>query len=286
MNRKITAVLLAALIPVALFSGCRKNDNSVTTIVAAEDASDSFQSTESTEIATVAEQTTVYEATSAEITSAAETTTATQVTTTEPESSSAPASVIPENTEYDILRSGHFYMVGTITSSDGTVSPVDLAVTDSSMYVGINMEDMNLGAFVDSNNKVFLLSEDAKGYIELSNTLLSFVGIDMTELTSADFDDFSAMPLLNTASAVNDTSVNGTPCKEYVLENSDGSQLNVYLNGTKLLKYITIDESGKIDTISEVTSITSDIPAGKSSIPPDYKKYSGITGMIKLFGKS
>ncbi|MBQ6118592.1 MAG: hypothetical protein IJK98_05135, partial [Clostridia bacterium] len=47
----------------------------------------------------------------------------------------APAQEAAQTTEFDIYRTGKFYVKGTVTDEDGQTNPMELAITDGSVYM-------------------------------------------------------------------------------------------------------------------------------------------------------
>jgi len=206
----------------------------------------------------------------------------TNVATTQGSNGSVP---LPSSgaTEYDILRSGTFYLKGTM--NDGSsVLPLEMAVTPNTVYMTSSMDGVNVGILVDANKKVYMMLNDKKTYLEMSDAVMKYMGMSADELVSSDSVDFSKYQPLDKADAVNDTTINGVACKEYIFEDSTGST-RVYMNGTKLIRFANYDTAGKLSTSSDVTTITSNVPANKMSPPSDYKGYSGITGLLGFMGQ-
>ena len=55
---------------------------------------------------------------------------------------------VPESSEYDILRSGSFYMSGTIIDSTGTESPMEIAITPDSIYKMSDFGGVDMGMLI------------------------------------------------------------------------------------------------------------------------------------------
>lgn len=180
--------------------------------------------------------------------------------------------------EYDILRSGNFYMVGTMYDGSSTL-PLEVAITPNTIYMTSEMDGISVGILVDAESKVYMMIPQKQIYLELSDAVMKYMGVSSEDLVSSDTVDFSKYQPLEDADSVNDVELNGTTVKEYVFNESSGDT-RVYMNGTKLVRFASYSSDGSLLTASDLTSITGTVPADKSSAPSNYKGYSGITGLI------
>ena len=182
--------------------------------------------------------------------------------------------------EYDILRSGRFYCVGSMVDSEGS-NPLEIAVTDSSVYMLTKFESVDMGMLV-SGGKTYMIYPEKKAYLKLSALLMKMMGMEQEELLKASDMGFSDMEPLSQANAVADGNLNGQACKIYNFSKQDGSKTLVYMNGNKLLGFEAYDASEKLVSGTYVTSITANVPADKINPPADYKEASltSFMGML------
>ena len=169
----------------------------------------------------------------------------------------APAEAVPpsENTavpqqetvqtEYDIYRTGHFYVNGTVTDSDGDTNPMELAITDGSVYMLTAVSGVRLGVMI-GGGKSYLVSPENKAYVELSKSVMSVLGMDTEKLSLPSSFNFSDLSPLSEADEVNDATLNGVACKEYVFHSSSGKKSCIYMDGTRLLQTDMFNADGSL----------------------------------------
>ena len=186
----------------------------------------------------------------------------------------------PESAEYDILRSGSFYMVGTMIDGTGTESPMEIAITPDSIYMMSDFSGAAMGMLV-SNKKVYMIYPAKKAYLEMSDSLMSMAGLDISELTASDSLDFSTYGALSEADSVTESTINGKACQVYHFR-SDTEESRIYMDGTKLVRLASYDNNGRFITATDITLISGDIPAGMTTPPSGFKAYKGVTGMFSF----
>lgn len=188
----------------------------------------------------------------------------------------------PANTnanEFDYLKSGNFYIQGTMTDSSGQQLPLEMAVTANSVYMLSNFEGAAMGMLIN-NGTTYMIYPAEKSYLELNATVLKAMGMSTTDLISSADLDYSQYDLSNADSTSSET-VNGANCTVYIYNNTSGST-RFFMNGNKLVRFATYDANGNPDTINDVGYITNNVPADKINPPADYKEYKGITGMFSF----
>ncbi len=187
-----------------------------------------------------------------------------------------------KKTEFDYLKSGNFYLQGTMTDSSGQQLPLEMAVTQKSVYMLSTFEGAAMGMLI-SNGTPYMIYPAEKSYLELNATVLKAMGMSVSDLVSAEDLDYSQFDL-SKADAVRPAKVNGVSCREYIFYNDDPStgSTRFYLNGNKLVRFAAYDGFGRPDTINDIGYITDNVPADKINPPADYKEYKGITGMFSF----
>lgn len=254
--------------------------DSSTEVPAGEPTSEGVQQTEAPTEAP-AETTAETPADSTTEAPAESTTQATAESTTETPAESTTAAV-PTANEYDILRSGSFYMDGTMYS-DGENNPVTLAVSDDLVYMQATMDGMTMGLLVQ-DKKTYLLNPPTKTYCEFGSVLsgvLKKAGM-MSEDEIKEFIDsmgFSTMEDLDQADSVTTGTIGSTTCDVYIFNKDDGTKTRVYLNGEHLLAFEVVDENGTVTSATYINTLTADIP----KLPPeDYEKQNALNFIMSM----
>ncbi len=183
------------------------------------------------------------------------------------------------NNEFEYLKNGNFYIQGTMTDSSGQQLPLEMAVTDNSIYMLSNFEGAAMGMLINDGT-TYMIYPAEKSYLELSQTVLKAMGMDTTDLISSADLNYSQYDLENADSTTKEN-LNGTECTVYIYNNSSGST-RFFMNGNKLVRFATYDANGNPDTINDVGYITNQVPADKINPPADYKEYKGLTGMFSF----
>lgn len=183
------------------------------------------------------------------------------------------------NNEFEYLRSGNFYIKGTMTDASGTVAPLEMAITPNTIYMLSNFEGANMGMLV-SGKKTYMIYEDKKAYLELSSAVLNYMGMNTDELLTTNDLDYSKYEL-SKADSTTTENIKGVDCTVYVFNNETGTT-RFYMNGDKLLRFASFNKSGVADAINDIDIITGTVPAEKSGPPAGYKAYTGVTGMFSF----
>lgn len=216
--------------------------------------------------------------------------------TTPPTSASEPSSVPPEeNTsaaplapvacaQYDVMRSGSFYMKGVM--NDGTEqNGIILAVSDTILYMESSMDGVSMG-LLQSDDSTYLLAPKSKTYCEFGSVLSSILQeagmMSKEELREmVDKMGFKEMKPLSEAKDVQDATVNGVACKAYVYDKEDGGTSHICISGDRLVAIEKYNADGTFDSATYVDEITASIP----TLPPtDYKKQNLFSFMASMQG--
>ena len=199
--------------------------------------------------------------------------------TTQPTSQSASQPASTGGNEFDYLKSGNFYIKGTMTDSSGQSLPLEMAVTANSIYMLSRFENADIGMLINDGT-TYMIYPAEKAYLELSSTVLKAMGMSTDDLISSADLDYSQYDLAKADSTTTEN-VNGANCTVYVYNSSSGST-RFFLNGNKLVRFATYDANGNADVINDVSYITNNVPAEKINPPADYKEYKGLTGMFSF----
>ena len=187
---------------------------------------------------------------------------------------------VPESAEYDILRSGSFYMSGTMIDSTGIESPMEIAITPDSIYMLADFSGTAMGMLI-KGKKLYMIYPKKKAYLEMSESLMSMAGLDISELTSSDALDFSTYGALSEADAVTEATHNGKVCKVYHFR-GETEESRIYIDGTKVVRLASYDNNGRFLAATDITSLSDNIPADMSAPPSGFKAYKGMTGLFSF----
>lgn len=216
-----------------------------------------------------------------------ETTVSAQPETTQPAQTTelaSEASSAPTQTEYDIYRSGTFYVTGSVTDSSGATNPMEMAVTEDSIYMLTSVSDVKMGVMI-GGGKTYLVSPENRAYIELSGAVMSMLGMDSSKLSAPSNFNFSDMPELSAAGNVTETELSGTPCRKYEFTAQTGKQTRVYMAGARLLQIEILAEDGTLVNRMAFDSVSGEIPSDRIA-PPTYYEKKGLLAFISMMSKS
>ena len=185
---------------------------------------------------------------------------------------------VPAGNEFDILKTGNFYMVGTMVDSTGTVAPLEIAITPSSLYMSSSMDGIDIGIMIVDGKTMYMLYPKKQAYLEMTDTVMEMTGMNIEEFSASAELDFSSFGSLTDADSVTEEVLNGRKCQVYTISNN-GEIRKVYLDGKKLVRFASYSSSGKLLSASDITSITGNVPADKSAPPKNWKSYKGMIGM-------
>ena len=203
-------------------------------------------------------------------------------TTSAPAPAETTTAAKPTSNEYDILRSGRFYMDGTMYA-DGQNNPVTLAVGDDLVYMQATMDGMTMGLLVQ-NKKTYLLNPPTQTYCEFGSVLsgvLKKAGM-MSEDEIKEFIDsmgFTTMEDLDTADSVTTGTIGSTPCDVYIFNKEDGGKTRIYLNDGHLMAFEKVDADGTVTSATYISKLTAEIPP----LPPeDYTKQNALSFVMSM----
>ncbi len=187
----------------------------------------------------------------------------------------------PAGNEFDILKSGNFYMVGTMIDQTGVPAPLEMAITPTSIYMSSSMDGIDIGILLLNGKQMYMLYPKKKAYLEMTDSIMEMTGMNIEEFSESATVDFSNFGSLTDADSVTEEVLNGRKCQVYTV-NSDNEVKKIYLDGKKLVRFASYTTSGKLLSASDITSITGNVPADKCAPPSDYKGYKGMIGMASF----
>ncbi len=194
----------------------------------------------------------------------------------------------PAVNQYDILRSGTFYIQSRMDGGE----PLKMALNKDVVYIEMAEADLQMG-YLAKGNKVYFVDPANKSYHQITaadKLLMKSIVKDM-ELPEADeirgmAEDFgfASMPALSKANRVAGGKMNGVPCAVYTFNLSDGSKTNVYMYGYRMLAMDAVDQNGSRTNLITFDSISADVPV----MPP--KGYTNervfLVFMAKMMGEA
>ena len=194
-----------------------------------------------------------------------------------------PTTAPAQNTksEYDIYRSGHFYVTGVATEGDGMVTPLELAVTDKTVYMLSQIDGVNIGILV-AGKKSYMMYEDKKKYCELSSVLMNAADLNPDEMIATAKESYAELQPLDEAVRLAEGDVNGYKCKTYHFRNDERELTTVSISGNKLVQVSKYDSNGRLETTIDFSSVSADVPQSKTEPPKDYKKTGMISFLMEL----
>ena len=278
--KKMSLAIFLILLVVFVFAGCLSFSGSLSTATTEPEDETSYASPENTTSVVVTPDNQENTTAAVETTVAENTTAAAENTTAAPSEEKPIQNTAPASSEYDILKGGSFHIVGTMVDKTGVSAPMEVAITPDSIYMLSDFSGTPMGMLI-KNNKVYMIYPAKKAYLELSDSLMSMAGLDISELTNSDAVNFGSYGELSEAASVTEVTHNGVVCQVYHFTVESGES-RVYMDGTKLVRLASYDKNGKFLTATDITSVTSTVPADKSAPPSSFKAYKGMTGMVSF----
>lgn len=184
--------------------------------------------------------------------------------------------------EYDVLRSGQFYMEGSLYA-DGELGPMAIAVGDGLVYMQTSMDGLAMG-FLISGGNTYLLNSSDKTYCEFGSLLsgvLAQAGMMTQEEIMGLMSEmgFSTMDDLSEADEVNNATLNGEACTVYIFNRPDKTKTRVFMDGDHLLAFEVVNSRDIVESATYINKITADIPA----LPPsDYTRQNIIAFLTSM----
>lgn len=184
---------------------------------------------------------------------------------------------IPE--EVELFVRGNYYIDGVIYSS-GDAMKVQLATDGMNVHVTANVSGISFGMLV-LDNTTYVVQPSAKIYTELSDALLSALGLDegfSVEEFKSISDQIGEEEVYNLKQSK--VTINGQPgiCNEY---NYDDASIKLYSIGEKLIQVDNYDKDGVLTMQIVIDKITSTIPSDQLTLKGLEK--ASITTFISSF---
>ncbi len=176
----------------------------------------------------------------------------------------------------DILNSGAFEMNGYITA-DGEKMPLTFCCFEQNVRMGTEVEGIALD-FAMIDGTAYLLSDAAKSYIELTDTIKRSLGFDEDLLS---FDGFGSIS--NDDTVHTEATYNGKAVDCYTATSAEG-EIKFYVDGDALVKIEMYTPDGVCNTMIETTEVRGGLTAADLQIPSDYTKTSYTAFIADVMG--
>ncbi len=183
----------------------------------------------------------------------------------------------PSN-DYEILRSGNFYMQGEMSSNGVYYDRMEMAFYNGTTYMTSDFNGAELGMLI-KDSSIYMIYPEKKAALHMSKVLLSMAGLSSDELLSEATPDFWAMPPLSDMQKVRTEKFRNTDCTVYSYNDNDGI-IEVYISGNRILRMVNYNTNMKYLSDMVINSISADVPGRCKDVPDDYKLYKGTTGML------
>ena len=276
--KKMPLAIFLIILVVFVFAGCLSFSGTLSTSTTDPEEEITFDSQENTTSVAVIPGN--QENTTASVPGGEDATNPAPEVPTEPTNEKPIQNTAPASSEYEFLKSGAFHMAGTMVDKTGVTAPMEVAVTPDSIYMLSDFSGVPMGMLI-KDNKVYMIYPDKKSYLELSDSLMSMAGLDVSELTNSETINFGSYGNLSEADSVTEVTHNGRVCQVYHFK-VDSGESRVYLDGTKLVRLSSYDKNGKFLTATDISTISGSVPADKSAPPSSYKAYKGMTGLFSF----
>ena len=177
----------------------------------------------------------------------------------------------------DILNGESFGLYGTM-KTDGETVPMAFIKRGKDIRMTAKMQGISLDLAVLGGTK-YLISTTKKSYIELTDTVASTLGLDMSDLNL----DFSAAKGDGGQMVEDAAQYNGKQVQVFTSAGSDNI-MKFYVDGDKVVKIEFYDMNGVCSTLIETDEIRGDITAADIEIPADYEKKSYLSFIADIMG--
>ena len=176
----------------------------------------------------------------------------------------------------EILNSGAFEMDGYITT-EGEKMPLSFACCGTNVRMGTEIEGIALD-FAIIDDVTYLISDNSKSYIELTDTIKNSLGFDDETIS---FDGFGTIS--NDATTHSEATYNGKAVDCYTATSAEGD-IKFYVDGESLVKIEMYTPEGICTTMIETTLVRGGLTLADLQVPADYEKKSYVSFVADLMG--
>ncbi|MBQ6021074.1 MAG: hypothetical protein IJL26_12955 [Clostridia bacterium] len=176
----------------------------------------------------------------------------------------------------DMLNGGRFGIYGKMTS-EGESIPITFLKNGDDIRMSAEMSGIALD-MASIGGKMYLISNERKSYIELTDSIMDTLGLDISQL-DLDFGEVATGNEL----VEDDGQYNGKAVKIYTSTAPEGI-LKFYVDGDKIAKIEMYDLEGICHTMIETSNVRGDITAADIAIPGDFEKKSYVSFIADIMG--
>ena len=199
------------------------------------------------------------------------------------------AHAVYEN-QYDILRSGTYYLELAISDGDGVT--LSCAVDGDKKYVSGGMGEMGLDfSFYTENGELWFINEKYGVYTKLDAESLAFLGEDAGFLdefsdVTDQIGDFGDLKPLEEADHSQADTFDEQACTSYWFMSADGT-VKIYMDGAKLIGLVRVDPQGRVTSSAAFSAVNAVLPASAFDFRETYTAISDIiTFMMIAYGEA
>ncbi len=184
----------------------------------------------------------------------------------------------PSVNEYEIMRSGKFYIKGAITSDGICFDNINVAVTEDSVYMTSNFEGVEMSMLI-KDEKVYMIYDEKEAVLHLSKLLMSMAGISAEELLDDSMMDFSSYPEFSSLEPVRTEQYDSKECTVYSFT-VENEQIEIFMCEDELVKMDDYTADGAFMGSTVIDEISTEVPEEFTGFPSSYKLYTGMNGML------
>ncbi len=170
----------------------------------------------------------------------------------------------------DILKSGTFALVGTMTTA-GESLPMTMIKRGNDLRMASQFQDINIEIIV-IGEKTYLISNQYKAYVEMTEAMRESLGMDAEMF---DFGEFGFDFNLSSDQMEQGTAAyKGKQVKTYTAAVSDSTMV-FFVDGSKVVK-IEIGDGTDADSVIEINELRANVTDADFAIPEGYTQQSYV----------
>lgn len=183
--------------------------------------------------------------------------------------------------EYDLIRSGKFYMNAEISSDGVNYEKAEMAFTDNTSYMLGDFDGVSMGMLI-TDEALYMMYHEKKSALKMEEDLMSMAGMSFDELKAESDPGFSDMPALKAMTKEENVSYKGKNCTVYSYVKGSIVQ-KIYMCGDSLVRMAEFDRySNRLLSDTVIISMSAEIPESCKTVPAEYKLYEGFAGLFSF----
>lgn len=221
------------------------------------------------------------------------------------------------NSEYNLLKGTNYVISAKLSENGGAQTAMKIARNGQDVYVetaltaaDLDLDDdtegllgaifpLEFGLMIKSG-KTYMVTKDHKYSLEYTKDVMTELGMtekDLKEMTDPSqytltYPELSIADKVETQTIVCPVCGAETPgVSVYTFNDAKGGKLEVYMNGSELLKTVDYDRNGKETACIEFDYVSADVPASYFALPSSKlnqyptKLQTPIMAVLSFFGK-